>query len=331
MTLNKVAPIEENPLVWSEVPDPVPGPGEVRVAIRCCAICRTDLHVIEGDIHPPALPIIPGHQAVGIVDALGVGCKRLRLGTRVGIAWLRYADGTCPFCIRGAENLCDFSRFTGFDANGGYAEYAVVPEDFAYELPESYDDISVAPLLCAGIIGYRALRRCNLRPGGTLGIFGFGSSAHIIMQIAIRRGHAVYVITRGGGHQALARQMGATWCGGDATKVPVKLDGAIVFAPAGPVVIEALGALSKGGTVALAGIHMTPIPPLDYDKYLFGERDIHPVTANTRIDGRELLAEAAAAGVRAHTTVYPLKEANQALRDMKSGNLNGTGVLTIVS
>jgi len=329
MILNKAAPIEEMPLVWSERPDPVPGPGEVRVAVRCCAICRTDLHVIEGDIHPPELPIIPGHQIVGVVDALGPDCRRLAPGTRVGIAWLRHACGVCRFCVAGRENLCEFSHYTGFHVDGGFAEYAVVPEAFAYELPDAYDDVSAAPLLCAGIIGYRALERCNLRAGAPLGIFGFGSSAHIVLSIARRRGHEVYVVTRGEGHQALAREMGAAWCGTDAGQIPTKLGAAIIFAPAGGIVPAALASLDRGGTLALAGIHMSPIPSLDYDKFLYGERDIHPVTANTRVDGRELLTEVAAAGIKPHTVVYPLKDANRALQDMKAGRIEGTGVLWV--
>ena len=327
MILNKPAPIEQSPLVWGETPDPVPGPHEVRVAVRCCAICRTDLHVIEGDIHPPAFPIIPGHQIVGVVDALGPDCRRLKPGTRVGIAWLRHACGVCRFCVSGRENLCELSRYTGFHANGGFAQYAVAPEDFVYELPESYDDVSVAPLLCAGIIGYRALERCNLRPGGRLGIFGFGSSAHIVLSIARRRGHEVFVVTRGKGHQALAREIGATWCGDDAGQIPTKLDAAIIFAPAGAIVPAALASLDRGGTLSLAGIHMSPIPSIDYDRNLYGERDIHPVTANTRVDGRGLLAEVAAAGIKPHTVTYPLTDANRALQDMKAGRIEGTGVL----
>jgi alcohol dehydrogenase, propanol-preferring len=329
MFLHNAMPIEAKPLLRGEAPDPVPGPHEVRVSIRCCAVCRTDLHIAEGDIRPPALPIIPGHQIVGIVDALGLGCQRSRLGMRVGVAWLRHTCGACRFCASGRENLCELSRYTGFHADGGFAQYAVAPEEFIYELPDKYDDITAAPLLCAGIIGYRAFKRCNLRSGGTLGIFGFGSSAHIILPIARSRGHEVFVVTRSQGHQALARNLGASWCGADAAHLPVRLDAAIVFAPAGEAVSIALGALDRGGTVALAGIHMTPIPALDYDKYLFGERDIHPVTANTRQDGHELLVEAAMAGIRPRTRSYPLSDANSALRDLKEGHIDGTGVLIV--
>jgi propanol-preferring alcohol dehydrogenase len=329
MRLDQAGPIEHSPLACVEMPEPSPGPGEVRLKVRCCGVCRTDLHVIEGDLAAQRRPVIPGHQAVGVIDALGPDCRRLRVGARVGVAWLRHTCGTCRFCTTGRENLCAFSRFTGYHADGGFAEYAVVPEDFAYELPEGYDDVDVAPLLCAGIIGYRALTRCDLRTGGTLGLFGFGSSAHIVLQLARRRGHGVYVVTRGEGHQRLAREMGAIWCGADAGRLPGRLDAAIVFAPSGAVVPAALAALDAGGTVVLAGIHMTPIPALDYPKHLYGERDVHPVTANTRQDGRALLAEAAKAEVRPRTTTYPLREANCALQDLKAGRIDGTGVLTV--
>jgi propanol-preferring alcohol dehydrogenase len=331
MLLSQPGPIDQAPLVLSDVPDPSPGPGEARVKVRCCAVCRTDLHVVEGDLVPEKLPIIPGHQIVGVVDALDVGCRRLKVGMRVGVAWLRHTCGVCRFCTTGRENLCESSRYTGYHADGGFAEYALVPEDFAYELPDEFDDVQVAPLLCAGIIGYRALQRCNLRPRETLGIFGFGSSAHIVLQLARQRGHEVYVVTRGASHQQLAREMGAAWCGPDAAQLPKRVSAAIVFAPSGAVVPTALAALDRGGVVALAGIHMTPIPELDYQAHLYGERDIHPVTANTREDGRKLLAEAAAAGVRPRTVRYALGDANRALSDMKAGRVDGTAVLLIGS
>ena len=331
MLLNRQAPVERAPLEWIDVPDPVPGPLEARVKVSCCAVCRTDLHVVEGDLHPPALPIIPGHQIVGVVDALGPTCRRLRLGMRVGVAWLRHTCGACRFCTSERENLCESSRYTGFHAHGGFAEYAVVPEDFAYELPESFDDMTAAPLLCAGIIGYRALLRCNLRRNEPLGLFGFGSSAHVVLQLATHRGHEVYVVTRGRMHQDMARALGAAWCGAEASGLPRRLDAAIVFAPSGAVVPAALAALERGGRVALAGIHMTPIPQLDYDAYLYGERDVHPVTANTRADGRALLAEAAEVAVRPRTTVYPLRDANRALADVKAGTVDGTAVLVVNS
>jgi propanol-preferring alcohol dehydrogenase len=331
MLLHRAAPIETSPLKWSELPDPVPGPGEVRMAVRCCAVCRTDLHVCEGDIHPPNFPIVPGHQIVGLVDQLGENCRRLKIGQRIGVAWLRHTCGQCRFCKSNRENLCPYSKYTGFHANGGYAQFAIVPEDFAYELPEEFDDVTISPLLCAGIIGYRSFKRCNLRPGSKLGIFGFGSSAHIIIQIARHLGHEIYVVSRSENHQQLAKELGATWAGADSKDLPAPLDAVIVFAPSGKLVPPALAALDSGGVVALAGIHMSPIPELDYDRYLYRERDIHPVMSNTRADGRELLAESVAAHVHPHTKTYPLRDANRALQDLKSDKIDGSAVLIIDS
>jgi propanol-preferring alcohol dehydrogenase len=251
------------------------------------------------------------------------------VGQRVGIAWLRHTCGQCEFCRSGRENLCERARFTGYHADGGYAEFAVVPAAFAYEIPAVFADVEAAPLLCAGIIGYRALKRCNLPPGGRLAMYGFGSSAHVLIQIALHRGCEVYVVTRGEKHRQLARQMGAAWVGQRAEEMPVKAHSAIVFAPAGELVPPALEKLEKGGTLALAGIYMTPIPEMDYSRYVFYERDIHSVTCNTRQDGRELLAEAAAIPIRPHTTVYPLADANRALADLKTDQIQGTGVLVM--
>ncbi len=329
MVLEEIAPITSNPLELRRVPDPAPGPGEVRVRVRCCAVCRTDLHVIEGDLPRATLPIIPGHQVVGTVDQLGEGCSRLALGDRVGVAWLRTTCSTCRFCRAGRENLCEEQRFTGYHADGGYAEFATVPEAFAYSIPDGFDDVHAAPLLCAGIIGYAALRRSALPDGGTLAIYGFGSSAHVVIQIARHRGCEVYVVTRGEGHRRLAREMGAAWVGADADDMPVKTDSAIIFAPAGELVPIALEHLEKGGTLSLAGIHMTPIPELDYERHVFYERDIHSTTANTREDGRNLLAEAAAVPVRPHVTTWPLEDANRALNDLKADRVNGTAVLVM--
>ena len=331
MVLEKIAPITTSPLRLVERPDPEPAAGEVRLRVRCCAICRTDLHVIEGDLPQATLPIIPGHQIVGVVDAMGPGCKRLRPGQRVGVAWLRHTCGVCSYCRRQQENLCESSRFTGYHADGGYADCAIVPEDFAYEIPEVFDDVHATPLLCAGIIGYRALKRCNLPSGGRLALYGFGSSAHVVIQIAQHRGCEVYVVTRGENHRELARQMGATWVGANAADMPVKADSAIIFAPAGELVPPALAALEKGGTLALAGIYMTDVPSLDYERYLFYERDVHSVTANTREDGRELLAEAAEIPIRPHVTEYALSDANRALQDLKADRISGTGVLVMPS
>ncbi len=329
MVLNENAPIDAAPLQFTELPDPVPGPGEVRIRVNCCAICRTDLHVIEGDLPPQRQPVIPGHQVVGVVDQLGSDCRRLKIGQRVGIAWLRHTCGACKFCLAGRENLCESSRFTGYHADGGYAELAVVDEQYAYELPEVFDDRQATPLLCAGIIGYRALRRSELPSGGKLGIYGFGSSAHVVIQIARQRGCEVFVVTRGEKHRELARQMGAAWVGANAEEMPVKVDSAIIFAPAGELVPPALEALEKGGSLALAGIYMTPLPEMDYERYVFYERNIHSVTANTRQDGRELLAEAAQIPIRPHITEYSLRDANRALQDLKADNINGTGVLMV--
>lgn len=329
MVLEGIAPITSAPLRFVERPDPQPGPGEVRIRVRCCAVCRTDLHVIEGELPRHTLPIIPGHQIVGVIDALGPGCGRLRPGQRIGVAWLRHTCGACPYCRRGRENLCPEARFTGYHVDGGYADYAVVREDFAYEIPAGFGDAEATPLLCAGIIGYRALRRCNPRPGGTLALYGFGSSAHLVMQLALHRGCEVYVISRTVAHVELARRLGAAWAGTDVAALPVKAESAIIFAPAGALVPVALEHLDRGGTLALAGIYMTDVPPLDYERHLFYERDVHAVTANTRADARELLAEAAQARVRPQITTYPLADANRALQDLKADRIAGTGVLVV--
>jgi propanol-preferring alcohol dehydrogenase len=329
MLLEDIAPVDTSPLTLTELPDPQPGQGEVRLKVRCCAVCRTDLHVIEGELPRHTLPVIPGHQIVGVVDQLGPGCRRLKIGQRIGVAWLRYTCGQCPFCRAGRENLCESSRFTGYHAHGGYAEYATVPEDYAYALPDVFADVEATPLLCAGIIGYHALTRANLPPGGKLALYGFGSSAHVVIQIARHRGSEVYVVSRGEKHRELARQMGAAWVGERAEDMPVKVDSAIIFAPAGELIPPALTALQKGGTLALAGIYMTDVPVLNYEQHLFYERDVHSVTANTRQDGRELLAEAAEIPIRPHTTKYPLADANRALQDLIHDRINGTGVLMV--
>ena len=341
MLLRQIGSIDSAPLELVDLPTPEPGPGQIRVRVRCCAVCRTDLHVVEGDLPQHTMPIIPGHQIVGTVDKLGppltashsentADRSSLQIGQRVGVAWLQHTCGQCTFCNRGQENLCDSARFTGYHADGGYAEYTVAPADFVYALPQTFDDVDAAPLLCSGIIGYRALRRCNLRPGAKLALYGFGSSAHVVIQIALHRDCEVYVVTRGENHRELARRMGAAWVGENAQDMPVKVDSAIIFAPAGELVLPALESLEKGGTLSLAGIYMTPIPQMDYERYVFHERDIHSVTCNTRDDGRQLLAEAAAIPIRPHTTVYPLAEANRALQDVKHDRLSGTGVLTLV-
>ena len=329
MVLEEIAGIDSSPLALREMAVPEPGPGEVRLEVRCCAICRTDLHVIEGELPREKLPIIPGHQIVGVVDKVGEGCSDIREGERVGVAWLRHTCGQCLFCIRGQENLCESSRYTGYHADGGYAEYAIAPEAFVYTIPDAFGDTDAAPLLCGGIIGYRALKRANVPEGGRLALYGFGSSAHVVMQIAKHRGYSVYVVSRGEEHLELARAMGADWAGNDAADMPEKADSAIIFAPAGRLVPVALEMLEKGGTLALAGIYMTDVPALSYEKHVFYERDIHSVTANTREDGRQLLEEAAEIPIRPRITVYSIEDANRALQDLKNGTLSGTGILRV--
>ncbi|MDA8180097.1 MAG: zinc-dependent alcohol dehydrogenase family protein [Desulfobacteria bacterium] len=327
--LARIAPIGTSPLSLRNVPEPSPGPGEIRVRVRVCGICRTDLHVIEGDLPPVRLPVIPGHQAVGVVDARGDGAGRFQPGERVGIAWLAHACGTCGFCSAGKENLCEAPRFTGYHRDGGYAEYAVVPEAFAYRIPGAFPDVEAAPLLCAGIIGYRALARAELPPGGTLALYGFGSSAHIVMQLARHRGATVFVCTRGALHREMAKTMGAAWVGENPADMPACADSAILFAPAGELVPPALRSLKHGGTLALAGIHMSDVPPMGYEECLFYEKNLSSVTANTRTDGEGLLREAAEIPIRPKVTVFPLDEANRALQMLKADRISGSGVLVV--
>jgi propanol-preferring alcohol dehydrogenase len=329
MVLGKIRPIGESPLVLSEAPVPAPGPGEIRVKVTACGICRTDLHVIEGDLPPVRLPLIPGHQVVGAVDLCGDGAGRFPAGARVGIAWLGRTCGSCSFCAAGKENLCEAPLFTGYHRDGGFAEYAVAPEAFAYPLPPAFHDVEAAPLLCAGIIGYRALRRAELPRGGNLAIYGFGSSAHIVIQLALHRGSEVFVCTRGDRHRNLALDMGASWAGEDPSGMPVAADSAIIFAPAGELIPPALRALKKGGTLSLAGIHMSDIPSMKYEECLFHEKNVRSVTANTRQDGEELLREAALIPIRPRVTLFPLEEANRALQMLKADEIQGTGVLTV--
>jgi propanol-preferring alcohol dehydrogenase len=329
MVLRRQGPIGSRPLDRAELPDPEPRADEIRVRVQACAICRTDLHVIEGDLPPRRLPLVPGHQAVGIVDRLGPGSRRFRPGDRVGIAWLRGTCGACAFCRTGAENLCEASRYTGYDEDGGYAELAIVAEAFAYPIPAAFSDLDAAPLLCAGIIGYRALRRTELTHGGRLGLYGFGSSAHVVIQIARHRGAEVFVATRAAGHRDLARRLGAAWAGDAGEPMPAPLDAAIVFAPAGEIVPPALRAVRRGGVVVLAGIHMSPIPAMEYGPHLFHEKTLRSVEANTRQDGEELLREAAAIPIRPSVAPFPLEAANEALVALKADRLEGTGVLVV--
>lgn len=327
MRLHAPAPIETAPLGADEVPMPAPAAGELRLRVTACGLCRTDLHVIEGDLPFQGRPVTPGHQVVGVVDALGAGVTGFSPGERVGVAWLRAVCGACRYCKRGDENLCERAQFTGYHADGGFAEFALVPADFAYRIPAVFNDAEATPLLCAGIIGYRALVRSNLRRGGTLGIYGFGSSAHITLQIARHWGCRVFVATRGEKHRAFARELGADFVGEADAPLPEKVDSAIVFAPAGELVPVALRAVDKGGTVALAGIYMSDIPSMSYEEHLFYEKNLRSVTANTRADGEALLREAAAIPIRPAVTTFPLREANEALRKLKQDGLNGTGVL----
>jgi alcohol dehydrogenase, propanol-preferring len=327
MSLAGPAPVESAPLRCESRATPTPGPDEVLVRVIACGVCRTDLHIVEGDLPLVRSPVVPGHQVIGRVEAMGSQARRFRAGDRVGIAWLRRTCGTCEACRRGRENLCERSEFTGYHADGGFADYAVVPESFAYALPPVFGDAEAAPLLCAGIIGYRALKRSDVPPGGRLGIYGFGASAHVTLQVARARGCEVFVCTREASHRALARELGATWVGDIGDTMPAKADGTILFAPVGDLVPLALQNLARGGTLALAGIYMTPVPSLDYERDLFYERNLRSVTANTRADGEELLAEAARIPIRPATTTFPLEDANQALALLKRGGFAGAGVL----
>jgi len=329
MVLDAQASIDTDPLHLKEVDRPDLGPGDVLAQVEVCGICRTDLHVVEGDLPPVKLPVIPGHQVVGRVVDRGPAAGRFQPGDRIGIAWLRFTDGSCKYCLRGRENLCLHARFTGYMADGGYAEFAAVAEDFAYAIPDSIEPVHAAPLLCAGIIGYRALKRSDLQPGQRLGIYGFGASAHVTMQVALHWGCEVYVATRGDRHQALARDMGAAWVGGSTDTLPVKLDSAILFAPVGELVPPALEALDRGGTLALAGIYMSDVPRLNYERHLFNERNVRSVTANTRQDGAELLQLAATIPIHTYTETFPLEQANQALQRLKHDQITGAGVLVL--
>jgi propanol-preferring alcohol dehydrogenase len=334
MRLGRPAPIETGPLALVELPPPEPGPGEVLVRVEVCGVCRTDLHVVEGDLPARRESLTPGHQAVGRVERLGPGVAAPRAGARVGVAWLHRACGVCRFCTRGAENLCLAPRFTGWDVDGGYAELVVAPAGFVYELPEALPAAQAAPLLCAGIIGYRAFRRAKAGAGARLGLFGFGASAHITIQVARHAGCEVYVFSRGGPDDpraALARELGASWVGDSLAAPPAPLDAAILFAPAGALVPVALERLDRGGTLAVAGIHLSDVPALDYQRHLFQERTLTSVTANTRADGRELLRLAAEIPIRTHVRSHPLADANQALEDLKHDRVRGAAVLDLRS
>lgn len=328
MVLHRPGPAENHMLQLQDIPQPMPGRGEVRVRVSVCGVCHTDLHIVEGDIHPPKLPLIPGHQVVGVIDAIGAGVTSHHEGDRVGIPWLFSTDGTCLYCRRGEENLCENARFTGFHANGGYAEYVVVPTESAYPLPSVFSDLHAAPLLCAGVIGFRSYRLSGVRPGGTISLFGFGGSAHIVLQLALHEGCTVYVVTRSEKHQKLARELGSAWVGTAQEQPPELSDAAIIFAPAGSLVPVALQTIRKGGTVALAGIAMSDLPAMPYD-LIYHERILRSVANSTHQDVREFLASAATVPVRTTVEEFPLEQANEALLAMKNSRTEAAAVLRI--
>ena len=329
MILREARPIEENPLQIVDIEEAAPGPGEIRVGISACGLCHTDLHTVEGELPPAKLPLIPGHQVVGRVERVGAEASRFRVGDRVGVAWLHSTCGNCAFCLHGKENLCEQARFTGYHVDGGYAQYINVPQDFAYPIPQGFPDLEAAPLLCAGIIGFRALRLAEVERGGRLGLFGFGASAHIAIQVAVHWGCQVFVFSRSEEHRDLARKLGAVWTGRAEEDAPHKLDSAIIFAPAGKLVLDGLRVLRRGGTLALAGIYMTPIPQMDYARDLYYERTVRSVANNTRADGEDFLRLAAEIPIHTEVQTFALEEANHALRLLKEGKIQGGGVLAI--
>jgi len=326
-------PVQNRPLEFGEAGVSRPGAGELLIAVLACGVCRTDLHVTEGDLPVHAPHVTPGHEVVGEVVGVGPDAGEFdgefREGDRVGVAWLRHTCGQCRFCVRGQENLCPASRYTGWDADGGYAEFVTAPAAYVHRLPEGYSDSELAPLLCAGIIGYRSLLRAELPAGGRLGLYGFGGSAHITAQVAIAQGAEVHVMTRGARARDLALALGAASAQGAADQPPVPLDAAILFAPVGDLVLPALEALDRGGTLAIAGIHLSDIPPLNYDRHLFQERQVRSVTSNTRADAREFLAFAGRHRIEVTTPQYPLDQADVALADLGSGRIAGAAVLLV--
>lgn len=323
--LRSTGAIEKHPLANLVVPPPQPGPGQVLLRVRACGVCRTDLHVVEGDLPALRMPLIPGHQIVG--DVVEGATSELPVGSRVGVSWMGGVDGSCPYCLRHLENLCDAPTFTGYSVDGGYAEYAVARADFVFPLPPALDDLHAAPLLCAGIIGFRSLRVAGVKPGDNVGLFGFGSSASLTIAVLLHWNCKVYVSTRGESHRKLAESLGATWVGGESDKPPVPLDAAVTFAPSGDVVIAALASLRKGGTVAINAIHLDRIPQFDYDSLLWGERQIRSVANMTRDDARDFLQLAAEIGIRPKVTTFSLEQANEALTAIKSDSIDGSAVI----
>jgi propanol-preferring alcohol dehydrogenase len=328
MRLAQPGPIESEPLTLVEVERPEPGPGQLRLRVSACGLCHTDLHTVEGELPLPERPVIPGHQVVGRVERLGAGATRFSVGERLGVGWLSWTCGECDYCRAGQENLCPRARFTGLSADGGYGEYLVADERFAFRLPPGLDDGAAAPLLCAGIVGYRALRLSGIAPGGRLGLYGFGASAHLVIQVARQWGCQVYAFSRGMAHRALAEALGATWSGLAEERPPQPLDAAIIFAPAGPIVPLALGHLRPGGAAVINAIHMSPIPQLDY-ALLYGERRLQSVANYTRADAEAFLALAAELRLTPEVERFPLAEANAALRRLKEGQIRGAGALEI--
>lgn len=328
MILRRAQRVEEAPLQFAQVETPTPRANEIRIKVHACGVCHTDLHTVEGEIALPKLPVIPGHQIVGVVDRVGENVSRFRAGDRVGVPWLNWTDGTCDYCKREQENLCENARFTGLHVDGGYAEYTSVDEKFAYKIPDAFSDAQAAPLLCAGAVGYRALRLSDLQPGERLGLYGFGASGHIVIQIARHWKCEVYVFTRGDEHREFARQLGAVWTGRAEETPPQLIDRAIIFAPVGHLVLDALRVMRRGGTVAHAGIYSTPIPQIDYN-LIYHERTIRTVANSTRKDVEDFLRVAAEIPVRTEFEVFPLREANRALRMMKESKLKAGAVLEI--
>lgn len=328
LVLETAASIEQSPLREADLAIPQPPPAHIRVKVSACGLCHTDLHTVEGDLPAHRRPVVPGHQIVGRVDALGKGVREHKEGDRVGIPWLHFTDGTCEYCRAGYENLCPNARFTGYDVDGGYAEYTVVPADFCYAIPKAFSDENAAPLLCAGIIGYRSYRLCGIHPGENLGLYGFGASAHLVIQLARYQQTNVFVFTRSETHRRHARDLGALWTGHAEDTPPEKLHAAIIFAPAGALVPQALRVLRKAGKLVLAGITMSQIPPLDYP-LLYEERTVRSVANSTRQDAREFLSLAAEVPLHTEIEVFPLEKANQALQALKKSSIRGAGVLTI--
>ncbi len=328
MVLEQARPVENNPLALKDIPVPEPRDHEILIRVHACGVCHTDLHTVEGDLPFPRLPLVPGHQVVGVVERRGSAANRFALGDRVGMTWFYSSCGTCEFCIEGKENLCSDARFTGYHADGGYADFMIAPEQSAFRIPEVFSDVQATPLLCGGVIGYRALRLSEIKPGQKLGLYGFGNSAHVVIQLAVHMGCKVHVFTRSRNHQELARQLGAVWVGTAEQTPPEPLDGSIIFAPAGTLVPQALVHLGKGGTLALAGITMTPIPELDY-RLICGERTVRSVANTTRHDAEELLNAAARVPVRTVVETFPLDQANTVLKMMKDSGLKAGAALLL--